>query len=91
MNWTHSGAGIRGLGFFWILSAILVVTDASLDVWLACGIAGISLGIATALPSVRGSNRSAVRHFKAFSFRRRIPRFYGDIVSDRFPPDQPGH
>lgn len=51
VNWTHSGAVMRTAGFVWIAAAILVVTGASVDVWLACGIAATSLGLASALHS----------------------------------------
>ena len=51
MNWTHSGAVVRMAGFVWIVAAILVVTGASADVWLACGIAATSLALAGALHS----------------------------------------
>jgi hypothetical protein len=51
MNWTHSGAVVRMVGFAWIVAAILAVTGASADVWLACGVAATSLGLAGAFHS----------------------------------------
>ncbi len=51
MNWTHSGAVVRTIGFVWVGAAILVVTGASAEVWVACGIAGTSLGLAGAFQS----------------------------------------
>jgi hypothetical protein len=48
MNWTHSGAVVRIVGFVWSVAAILAVTGASADVWLACGVAATSLGLAGA-------------------------------------------
>jgi hypothetical protein len=89
MNWTHSGAGMRALGFVWVVAAILVVADASLEVWLACGITGMALGVVNALQSDRHPDGSARRQFKPFSFRRQpLPRFRTNIVSDRFPTDR---
>ena len=51
MNWTHSGVAVRTVGFVWVVAAILVVTGAAPEVWLACGIIGTSLGLARALLS----------------------------------------
>jgi hypothetical protein len=88
VNWTHSGAGMGALGFLWVVTAILVVADVSLEVWLVCGMTGIALGVLNALQSDRHPNGSAHRQFKPFSFRRqRLPKFPANIVSDRFPTD----
>lgn len=87
MNWSHSGAVVRTVGFVWVAAAILVVTEASLEVWFACGIAGVSLGVLNSLQSDRHPRRSASRQFTPFPFRRkRLPGFRPNIVSDRFPP-----
>ena len=51
MNWTHSGAVVRTLGFVWVVAAILVATGASPEVWLACGLVGTLLGLGGALDS----------------------------------------
>ena len=51
MNLTHSGAVVRTVGFVWVVAAILVVTGASPEVWLACGVVGTSFGLAGALRS----------------------------------------
>lgn len=62
------------VGFLWVVAAILVVTNASTEVWLASGIAGGSLAIVNALQrrTVKERSRfprsSLLTH--AFQYRR---------------------
>ena len=69
MNWSHSGGLLSAVGCCGLLRRSLVVTDASFEVWLACGVAGGSLALANALQPTRRESQNRSRRLFSFSFR----------------------
>lgn len=78
---------VSTLGFVWIVTAILVVTNASAEVWLACGIAGCSLACANALHSDRSQKNERQSATRARNLKVVAP--VSSPVTGRSPFEQP--